>query len=119
MTPKNRQYAHGTGAALIGVGILIIWILLGGAYAWSVWNLARMVRSRDSGASPVASLPSSEVQQIELVHRVRRRAAARLRPNCGSLGRSLRSRGDHMIDVVSNRSASSGSTLRPSSTSRG
>jgi len=50
------------------VGILIIWILLGGAYAWSVWNLARMVRSQDSGASPVASLPSSQAQQIELVH---------------------------------------------------
>src|SRR5262245_10890358 len=72
MTPKNRQYAHGTGAALIGVAILIIWILLGGAYAWSVWNLARMVRYRDSGASPVALPPSSGVQQIELLRPGRR-----------------------------------------------
>src|SRR5262249_56203277 len=66
--PENRRHARGTRGALIGVGILVIWILLGGAYAWSVWNLARMVRSQDSGASPVASLPSSQAQQIELVH---------------------------------------------------
>jgi hypothetical protein len=54
------------GAALVGVGI-VIWILLGLAYAWSVWNLARMARFRDSGSSSGASLPSSEVPQINLV----------------------------------------------------
>ena len=104
--PKNRPHARGTRAALIGMGILIIWILLCGAYAWSVWNLAQMARSRVSGATPVASFPSSEVQQIELVGRSRSRgafhprqtpAAARSRPNCGSLGGSLRFRGDSTL----------------------
>ena len=84
------------------MGIFIIWILLCGAYAWSVWNLAQMARSRVSGATAVASLPSAEVQQIELVHPgktpSRRALAAQLRQSrqIATLSEAI-----NMMDVVS------------------
>ncbi len=62
---KSRRHAHGTRAAVAGVGVFI-WILLALAYAWNVRKLARMGRAPDPWSS--GQSPSSDALHIELVH---------------------------------------------------
>jgi hypothetical protein len=83
------------------MGILIIWILLCGAYAWSAWNLAQMARSRVSWATPVASLPSCEVQQIEPVHPGEMPSRSVLAATAAASADRYASEAINMMDVVS------------------